>query len=62
MAETGKSLISSMGSLKKLPFSLNDLHFLPAQVKIPLNLEEEVNIEVNILVPHQKSLLKFHLP
>ncbi len=49
MAETGSSTISSMGSLKKMPFSLNDLHFLPAQVsKIPLNLEEEVNTHVTI--------------
>jgi glutamate synthase domain-containing protein 2 len=49
MAATGKSTISSMGSLKELPFSLNDLHFVPAQVnRIPLNSEDEVETEVII--------------
>lgn len=47
MGYTGKSVIASMGSLKKLQYSLDDLHFIPAQVnKIPLNMEDEVNTEV----------------
>lgn len=45
----GKSVIGSMGSLKKLPFSLEDLYFLPAQVKkIPLNREDPVKTSVTI--------------
>ncbi len=49
MGNTGKSVIVSMGSLKKLNYSLDDLHFIPAQVnKIPLNREDEVNTEVII--------------
>ena len=49
IAASGKSITSAMGSLKRLPFSLNDLHFIPAQVnKIPLNADEEVNTEVII--------------
>ncbi|MCE5213825.1 MAG: DUF2769 domain-containing protein [Methanobacterium sp.] len=39
----------SMGSLKKLPFSLDDIHFIPAQVnKIPLNRDEFVNLEFTL--------------
>lgn len=49
MAATGESVVRSMGSLKRLPFSLDDLHFVPAQVhKIPLNREDEVNTKVCI--------------
>ena len=49
MSSNGKSIITSMGSLKKLQYSLDDLHFVPAQVdKIPLNREDEVNTEVVI--------------
>ena len=49
MAAIRKSVIRSMGSLKKLPFSLDDLHFIPAQVyRIPLNREDKVNTVVNI--------------
>jgi glutamate synthase domain-containing protein 2 len=48
-ADKGKSLLCSMGSLKKMPFSLSDFHFVPAQVfKIPLNTTEEVSIKVVI--------------
>ncbi len=48
-ASSGKSIVRPMGSLKKLPFSFNDLHFIPAQVaKIPLNKEDEVKTEVSI--------------
>ena len=43
----GKSVIGSMGSQKKLPLTLEYLHFIPAQVnKIPLNMEEDVNTEL----------------
>ncbi len=39
----------SMRSLKKLPFYLDDLHFIPSQMdRIPLNIEDEVNTEVCI--------------
>jgi glutamate synthase domain-containing protein 2 len=51
-----------MGSLKKMPFSLDDLHFLPAQVsKIPLNTNEEVNIKTAI-GPETKRPLKVSSP
>ncbi|CAG1005970.1 methylamine---glutamate N-methyltransferase subunit C [Methanosarcinales archaeon] len=44
MAAMGESVVAAMGSLKKLPLSLDDLHFIPAQVgSIPLNKEDEVN-------------------
>lgn len=62
MAASGKSTISSMGSLKKLPFSFNDLHFIPAQVnKIPLNSEDDVETEVTI-GPVSKKLFKISSP
>lgn len=62
MAMTGKSMIRSMGSLKKMPFSFDDLHFIPAQVyKIPLNSEENVNTEVCI-GPNAKKPLKISSP
>lgn len=49
MAAAGNSVVRSMGSLKKLPYSFTQLHFIPAQVdRIPLNKEEEVNTEVFI--------------
>ncbi|SNQ59616.1 glutamate synthase-related protein [Candidatus Methanoperedens nitratireducens] len=49
IANTGESIPCSMGSLKKLPFSLDDLHFVPAQVdRIPLNRDEEVNTAIVI--------------
>jgi methylamine---glutamate N-methyltransferase subunit C len=52
-----RSVVSSMGSLKKLPFSLEDLYFLPAQVKtIPLNREENVNTELVIGEDAKKPL------
>lgn len=48
-AATGKSTVRSMGSLKKMPFSFESLHFIPAQAsRIPLNKEEPVNTEVVI--------------
>lgn len=57
-----KSLVVSMGSLKKLPFSLDDIYFVPAQVnKIPLNSEEPVNTAVTI-GPRAKNPLKVSSP
>ena len=45
----GKSITVSMGSQKKLPFSMDDLYFIPAQInKIPLNEEEHVNSTVTL--------------
>ena len=57
MAATGTSVVRSMGSLKRLSFSLDELHFVPAQVhKIPLNREEEVNTTVRIGLQSRKPL------
>jgi glutamate synthase domain-containing protein 2 len=43
----GESVIGSMGSLKKLPFSLDDLYFVPAQVmKLPLNATDPVKTSI----------------
>ena len=64
MAETGQSIVRSMGSLKKLgcSLSLDDLHFVPAQVaKIPLDREEKVNTEV-VIGPAAKKPLKVSSP
>jgi glutamate synthase domain-containing protein 2 len=45
----GESNIGSMGSLKKLPLTLEYLHFIPAQVnRIPLNVEDDV--KTNLLI------------
>ncbi len=61
-AEKGKSLLCSMGSPKKMPFSLNDLHFVPAQIfKIPLNSSEAVNTEV-LIGPEAKKPLRVSSP
>ena len=61
-ADKGKSILCSMGSLKKMPFSLDDLHFIPAQVsKIPLNTNEEVNIKT-VIGPEAKKPLKVSSP
>ncbi len=61
-ADKGKSMLCSMGSLKKMPFSLNDLHFVPAQVfKIPLNRNEEVSIKI-VIGPNAKKSLKVSSP
>jgi len=48
-AESGQAGVESMGSLKKMPFSWNDFHFIPGQVnRIPLNKEEAVGTDVVI--------------
>jgi methylamine---glutamate N-methyltransferase subunit C len=57
-----ESVSVSMGSQKKLPFSLDDIFFIPAQInKIPLNQEEYVNCQF-ILGPHAKKPLKLFSP
>jgi methylamine---glutamate N-methyltransferase subunit C len=62
IAATGQSIVRSMGSQKKMPFSLNDIHFIPAQVgKIPLNSEDSVNTSV-VLGPGAKKPLKLSSP
>lgn len=48
-AESGESVVESMGSEKRLPVGLDDLHFIPAQVsEIPLNPDENVNTGIII--------------
>jgi len=62
VADKGKSMLCSMGSLQKMPFSLNDLHFVPAQIfKIPLNTTEEVSTRV-VIGPDSKKPLKVSSP
>lgn len=44
IADTGEGITGAMGSQKRLPFTLDDLHFIPAQVhRIPLNREDPVD-------------------
>ena len=62
VADKGVSMLCSMGSLKKMPFSLNDLHFVPAQVfKIPLNTNQAVNIKT-VIGPNAKKPLNVSSP
>ena len=62
VADKGVSMLGSMGSLKKMPFSLDDLHFIPAQIsKIPLNTNEEVNLKV-VIGPEAKKPLRVSSP
>jgi len=62
IAATGKSVIRAMGSRKRMPFSLEDLHFVPAQVfRIPKNKEEPVNTAV-VIGPRAKRPLKAPIP
>ncbi len=57
VAATGNSVVRAMGSIKKMPFSLDDLHFIPAQVyRIPRNREDPVNTGI-ILGPKAKKPL-----
>jgi glutamate synthase domain-containing protein 2 len=58
----GKSVVGSMGSLKKLPFSLEDLYFIPAQVKkIPLNVED--NVKTGLCIgPESENPLEISSP
>jgi glutamate synthase domain-containing protein 2 len=49
IADTGQTIIAAMGSRKRMPFTLDDLHFIPAQVhRIPLNREDPVTTGVTI--------------
>lgn len=58
----GMSVITSMGSAKKVPHTLDDLHFLPAQIKrIPLNHDDTVNAST-IIGPDSKKPLKVASP
>ncbi len=58
----GMSVITAMGSEKKIPCTLDDLHFLPAQIKrIPLNKEDKVNTST-IIGPKSKKPLKVSSP
>ena len=62
MAATGTSVVRSMGSQKQLPFSLQNLQFIPAQVyRIPLNREEPVDTTV-VIGPQAKRPLKVAAP
>ncbi len=64
LAETGESIVRPMGSLKKVGygFSLENLHFVPAQIsKIPLDKEEKVYTEV-VIGPKAKKPLKISSP
>jgi methylamine---glutamate N-methyltransferase subunit C len=62
VADKGVSMLCSMGSTKKMPFTLGDLHFVPAQVsKIPLNTNQEVNIKV-IIGPSAKKPMELSSP
>ena len=62
VADKGKSTLCSMGSLKKMPFSLVDLHFVPAQIfKIPKHSSEKVNTEV-VIGPEAKKPLRVSSP
>jgi glutamate synthase domain-containing protein 2 len=59
---SGVSVVRSMGSQKKLPFSLKDLHFIPAQVyRMPLNRDEKVDTKV-IIGPKAKKPLTLSTP
>ena len=61
-ADKGTSTLCSMGSHKKMPFSLDDLHFIPAQVfRTPLNENQEVRMEV-VIGPGAKKPLRVSSP
>jgi len=62
IADKGTSALSSMGSHKEMPFSLDDFHFVPAQIfKSPLNENQEVNLKV-IIGPAAKKPLGLSSP
>jgi len=61
-ADKGTSALCSMGSHKEMPFSLDDFHFVPAQIfKTPLNESQEVNMEV-VIGPEAKKPLRVSSP
>lgn len=58
----GESVVGSMGSLKKLPFSLDDLYFVPAQVMmLPLNATDPVKTSI-VLGKDAKKPLELSSP
>jgi glutamate synthase domain-containing protein 2 len=62
VADKGISMLGSMGSPKEMPFSLDDFHFIPAQIcKMPLNESEQVKMEV-VIGPEAKKPLKVSSP
>ena len=62
ISSVGRSLVCSMGSLKRLPYSFDDLHFVPAQVfRIPLDEKEPVNTCV-VIGPRARKPLKVNSP
>jgi glutamate synthase domain-containing protein 2 len=62
VADKGTSVLGSMGSQKKMPLSLEDFHFIPAQTcKMPLNENEQVKMEV-VIGPEAKKPLKVSSP
>jgi glutamate synthase domain-containing protein 2 len=62
LGATDKSVVGSMGSLKTLPFSLEDLYFVPAQLRrIPLNREDDVNTKL-IIGPEAQRPMKVTSP
>jgi glutamate synthase domain-containing protein 2 len=49
VAASGKAITGAMGSQKRMPFSLDDLHLLPAQVhRFPLNREDPVDTSITL--------------
>lgn len=61
-AEKGTSTLCSMGSPKRMPFSLDDLHFVPAQIfKTPLNENQKVNMEI-VIGPEARRPLRVFSP
>ena len=62
VADKGISALCSMGSNKEMPYSLDDFHFVPAQIfKMPLNESEEVKMEV-VIGPEAKKPLRVSSP
>lgn len=58
----GMEMVASMGSQKELPFKLDDLHFIPAQLsRIPVNAEETVDTTV-VIGPEAKKPFKVASP
>lgn len=59
---SGMNIISAMGSEKRIPYTLDHIHFLPAQIKnIPLNRDEPVDTSL-IIGPQSGKPLKVSSP
>ena len=62
IADRGESITVAMGSPKQMPFSFDDLHFIPAQVhRFPLNREEPVATRL-VLGPRARRPLVLPTP